>query len=205
MAEKFWLPEGHNWNLHIEHAQLEDAGQFTGGGNKWLWHTTESNWDSVDAMFGVLRDKRAAPHFVIGGRPGITHPVVIQMLPLNRAGRALANNPDGFDTNRADVIQVEICWRAGLAADLREWHYKAFANLVRLTNITVPDDREVPRVLARRFANTTRFTDEAFVRVEGHCGHLHAPDNTHWDPGSDFRGGLLMELLGEVPNGGYDL
>src|SRR4051812_23566771 len=99
-------------------------------------------------MYNVLKAKRAAPHFVIGGRAGLEHPVVIQMIPLNQAGRALGNDSDGFDTNRADCWQTEIC---GTAANSGNWpttRYKALANLVRLTNM-VSDTRMVPRRLAR--------------------------------------------------------
>lgn len=201
-----WLPEGHKWDLHFEQAPLEDAGDFTGGGNKWVWHTTESPWFTVDSMYRTLRDKRAAPHFVIGGRAGLLHPVVIQMVALNQAGRALGNDSgDGFQTNRADCIQVEICWSAALASEFRNWHYKAFANLVRLVNRAADDNREVPRFIARRFSNPERFSDAGFVAAEGHCGHMHVPDNDHTDPGSDFRGGFLMDLLEQMPDGGYAL
>src|SRR4051812_39156353 len=96
-----WLPEGHHWDLHIEHAQLPDAGAFTSGAPKLIWHTTESPWESVDAMWGVLRDKDAAPHIVIGARKGLDHPVAIQCIPFNRAGRALAHPGGTPETNRA--------------------------------------------------------------------------------------------------------
>jgi hypothetical protein len=196
-----WLPEGVHYDLHIEHRQLASAGAFTGGGNKWVWHTTESPWESVDSMFNVLRDKSAAPHFVIGGRKGIERPVVIQMLPLNEAGRALAH-PFGPETNRADCIQTEICWRAGVSDQLELWHYKAFANLVRLANITAADSREVQPVLARRFNNPKRFGGQEFVDAKGHCGHMHVPGNDHTDPGSGFKGSVLMGLLTGTPGGG---
>jgi hypothetical protein len=90
MSSDLWLPEGAHWDLNIEHAQLPDAGEFTGGGHKLVWHTTESERESVDAMWRVLRDKNAAPHVVIGWRDGFKYPVAIQCIPFNRAGRALA-------------------------------------------------------------------------------------------------------------------
>lgn len=198
-----WLPEGVHYDLHVEHAQLEDAGPFTGGGSGLLWHTTESPWEAVDSMFGVLRDKRAAPHLVIGGRRGTRLPVVIQMIPFDRAGRALGNDPDGFETNRANKIQVEICGRAGLMAFFT--HYRALANLTRLVNITLPNKREVPRKMKRRPFNPRRWSDAEFVRLEGHTFHRHAPDNDHTDPGTLFRGKHLMTLLECIPPGGFKL
>jgi hypothetical protein len=204
VSEGNWLPEGHHYDLHIEHRQLEGSGPFTGGGNKWVWHTTESGWWTVDAMFQTLREKRAAPHFVIGGRSGTEHPVVIQMLPLDEAGRALAH-PSGPDTNRADCIQTEICWRAGVSCDFTEWHYKAFANLVRYANLHAVNSREVPPQLARPFADTRRFSGQGFVDAKGHCGHMHVPGNDHTDPGTGFEGSHLIRLLDGIPSGGYSL
>jgi hypothetical protein len=114
---KLWLPAGHHWDLHIEHDRSGDAGPFTGGGWKILWHITVSPWASIDSMVRVLKDKGAEPNLVIGGRPGVQHPIVVQLVPFNRAGRSLRNDPsDGEQTNRANVIQVEICARPGRSA-----------------------------------------------------------------------------------------
>lgn len=201
-----WLPEGLHYGLHVEHHPLEAAGPFIGGGNKMLWHTTESPWDSVDSMVAVLAAKRAAPHFVIGGRPRTRRPVVVQLVPLNHGGRSLQNDSsDGFATNMADCFQVEICWRAALAGLLTDWHYKAFANLTRLMNVVLPDELEVPPKLVRRFRSDKRLSDRQFVDAVGHLGHRHAPDNIHWDPGPDFKGSRLIRLLTTMPRGGYDL
>lgn len=204
---KLWLPEGFHYGLHIEHRPLESAGPMLADDDpKFLWHTTESSWETVDSMYGVLRDKRAAPQLLIGGRERFRHPIVIQMIPLNQAGRSLANDAsDGFQTNRDNVMQAEICWRAGLSGQLTTWHYKALANLVRLVNIAQPDKREIPPRLARRFIDTRRFGDAEFTRVSGHLGHMHAPDNDHTDPGTGFKGSVLMRLLADMPHGGYSL
>jgi hypothetical protein len=201
----WWLPEGHVYDLHIEHAPLETAGKFTGGGNKLLWHITVSRWNTVDSIWRVLRDKRAAPHLVIGGRSGVQHPVVIQCIPFNRAGRALAH-PSGPETNRADCVQVEICANVADVPQFDEHErYRAFANLVRLTNITVPDRREVIRKIARSFQNTNRFGGQGFVEAQGHCGHMHVPGNDHADPTTAFQGGRLMDRLDDMPAGGHQL
>lgn len=199
--DMLWLPEGHHWDLHIEHARLLDAGTFTGGGHKLVLHTTESPWQTVDSMYGVLRDKRAAPHFVIGGREGRDHPVVIQCVPLDRAGRALANDSgDGFQTNRANAIQVEICGYASEAADWPMTRYKALANLVELV-----DHRfDIPFRSQQDFSHAERMSDAEWVAVSGLVGHSMAPDNDHIDPGH-FREGTLLNLLRDIPDGGYDL
>jgi hypothetical protein len=186
----YYLPEGHHWDLHIEHHNGEGAGGFTGGGWKFCWHITVSPWDTVDSMVSVLDSKRAAPHFVIGGRDGLKHPVVVQMLALNEAGRALAH-PSGPETNRANVIQCEICATPESVKNFTEWHYKAFANLVSLTNHRV----EIPVKLARRFVNTDRFSGPGFVNVSGHLGHMHVPGNDHFDPTTSFKGSHLLSYV----------
>jgi hypothetical protein len=109
------LPKGHHWDLHIEHQLAPDnAGAFTGGGWKFLIHITVSPWGAIDSMVNVLNAKRAQPHLVLGGRKGVQHPVLVQMLPFDVAGRALQNNmSDGYQTNRANVIQIEICASPG--------------------------------------------------------------------------------------------
>lgn len=185
-----WLPEGPHWDLNIEHSQLDDAGPFTGGGWKLTWHTTESQRESVDAMFRVLRDKRAAPHVVIGWRAGHRFPVAIQMIPFNRAGRALAH-PSGPETNRANTIQVEICGRAAESNDWDVNWYKALSNLANLIEHRVP----IPTKRPRRFPGE-RYTGAGYVRAEGHVGHCHVPGNDHWDPGR-FRGTTLIRLMKE--------
>ena len=196
-----WLPEGHHWDLHIEHDRQEDAGAFTGGGWKLCWHTTESSWNSVDAMCDVLRSKRAAPHFVIGGRPGVEHPVVVQLLPLDRAGRALANDSsDGFQTNRANVIQVEICGRTSEIPGWPDLMYKRLANLTELVMHRV----DIPNSAPRDFSNPVRMSDSEWVAAKGYVGHCHAPDNDHVDP-SRFREGFLIDLVRSIRDGGYDL
>jgi hypothetical protein len=186
--DKLWLPTGPTWDLNIEHKPLEDAGEFTGGGHGLVWHTTESERESVDAMWHVLRAKNAAPHVVIGWREGFRYPVAIQCIPFNRAGRALAH-PSGPETNRANKIQVEIC---GRAAESHTWDanwYKALANLALLIEHRV----DIPRKAPRSFPGT-RYTGTGFVRAQGHIGHCHAPGNDHSDPGR-FASARLLRFM----------
>lgn len=180
-----------------------DAGEFTGGGKKLVWHTTESSINSVDVIVDVLIAKGAEPHFVIGKRDGRW--VAVQLVALNRAGRAL-RHVYAPDTNRANAIQVEICGRAAESGDWPDQYYKALANLTRTINEELEDSglRKVPWELARSFQNDTRFSPEGFVDAEGHCGHKHVPGNDHWDPG-DFRGGYLIRLLHDMPDRGHYL
>src|SRR3954468_7653349 len=66
-SSPWWLPRGHQHDLHIEHRSLEHAGPFTGGGNKLVWHITVSGWMTTDAVWRAVRDNRSAPHLIIGG------------------------------------------------------------------------------------------------------------------------------------------
>lgn len=186
--EKSWLPLGPHWDLNIEHGQLPDAGAFTGGGWKLVWHTTESQRESVDSMWSVLREKRAAPHVVIGWREGLRFPVAIQCIPFHRSARALEHS-SGPETNRANCIQVEICGRAAESGGWDENWYKALANLALLIEHRV----EIPRKRPRHFPGQ-RYTGAGFVRAAGHVGHCHVPGNTHWDPGR-FDGRKLIRLM----------
>lgn len=201
-----WLPTGHHFDMHVEHRPLENAGSWTGGGNKWLWHITVAPWFTVDSMYQVLAGKRAAPHLLIGGRPGVGHPILMQLMPFNVAGRAL-EHVYAPETNRADCIQVEICANV---ADVEKWkadsqHYKVLANLVRFVNNVMGDAHEVPRKFARHFDNTNRFGAQQFVDVSGHCGHMHVPGNDHTDPTTTFRCHNIFDLIEKMPHGGYNL
>lgn len=117
--DKRWLETGHHWDIHFERKPApDDAGAFTGGGWKFLIHITVSPWGAIDSMVNVLNAKRAQPHLVLGGRKGVRHPVCVQLLPFDVAGRALANDPgDGRQTNRARCIQIEICANPGRSYD----------------------------------------------------------------------------------------
>lgn len=197
--DKLWLPEGHHWDLHIEHDKSEDAGSFTGGGWKLCWHTTESPWQSVDSMVNVVQGKRANPHFVIGGRAGLEHPVVVQLIALNKAGRALAH-PSGPETNRANTIQVEICGRAAESQDWPQNRYEALANLAELVRHRV----NIPNSSDQDFSVPHRYTGMGWVNAKGYVGHSMCPGNDHTDPGR-FREGLLVDLVDKIPVEGWDL
>lgn len=176
--DKNWLPTGHHWGLVIEHRTLENAGNFAGGsGNRMVWHTTEGL--GIDTMFNVLRTKRASPHFLIDPSAGDSR--VIQMIALNQAGRALQNDSGDFhQTNKAGdhTIQVEIVDYARNAVHWDATFYRDLAALAVLVEHRV----DIPRHAAA-FQKPVRMSDAAFEKFAGHCGHVHVPDNIHWDPG----------------------
>ena len=181
-----WLPEGHHWGLKIEHKMLPNAGPMTGGGHKLIWHTTEGT--GMDRMWNVLRDKNAAPHFLID--PGGGDAPVYQCIPLNRAARALEHPSGTPETNRANCIQVEII---GFAKDADEWGHVIYRDLGALAALI--DHRFNIRRGYRPFTvPAKKVTPLGFVRATGHMGHAHVPNNNHWDPGK-MSGGRLMRAI----------
>lgn len=197
---ELWLPEGAHWDLNIEHHRLEDSGEFTGGGWKMVPHTVEAPRDSIVAMLGVLAGKRAAPHFLYGYTGTSRFPFVYQMIPLNRAGRALQHT-FGPETNRANCIQIEIC---GRAADSGRWsanYYKGLANLCRMIERRV----KIPHRVPISFKTPHRATPNGWVKASGYLGHCHCPGNTHTDPGTGFRVHDLFRYIDRAGNHGLEL
>jgi len=197
---ELWLPEGHHWDLHIElDRSTNDAGPFTAGGPKFLLHTTEGG--SLRSNQALLHDKNT-PHLLFGVDPGEQHWTLIQFLPLDRAGKTLQNDSsDGFQTNRANVVQMEI---VGFTAAIPTWSelmYKRLANVLTL----VQHRFDFPTVAPLDFSDPVhRMGDAEFVKAAGIFGHIHAPDNDHGDP-KRLREGLLVQLMNDIPNGGYNL
>jgi hypothetical protein len=194
--DKLWLPEGHHYDLHIEHLRATlGAGPFTGGGWKICWHITVSPWTSAKNVAHDVCQRRVEPHFVIGGQVGREHPVVYQLLALNVAGRSLAH-PSGPETNKANCIQIEVCAYPDTVKAFTDWHYKALGNLSALIEHRVP----VPCKVPRSFKNTKRFTGAGFVKTAGHVGHMHVPGNDHYDPTTAFKGARLCRFQKSAPN-----
>jgi hypothetical protein len=181
--DKAHLPRGTHWGLHITGHPAEDAGAFAGGGHKLLWHTTEGT--NIDTMVRVLEEKRAAPHIVVD----FYHSRVVQMIPFNRAARALEHN-GGPETNRANCVQVEICDYAKNSQDWTERQYGVLAALAVLIEHRVP----IPRHANYRFRHPVRLGGQQFVDATGHLGHCHVPGNSHWDPG-EFNVARLFRLM----------
>lgn len=198
--DDLWLPEGHHWDLHVEHRPSgNDAGAFTGGGRKFLLHTTEGG--SLESNSDLLAGTNT-PHLLFGSQPGREHWTVVQFLPFNVAAKTLGNDTsDGFQTNRANVIQMEI---VGFTSQVPLWSdlmYKRLANLLTLVQHRFEFPTRAPLDFSSKF---NRMGDAAFVKAAGIFGHMHAPDNDHMDP-YRLREGFLVDLMSDVPDGGYDL
>ena len=173
------------WHPNARRMPLEDAGPFTGGGAKTLWHTAETS--SVQVTYDAVKAKRAAPHFIIGRQDGKR--ILWQCVPLNRAGRALEHNLPQ-ETNRANPIQIEI---ADYAANSGKWDdefYNMLGGLAEYIEHHHGTSRGV-----RGFKSPRKFTGDGFVKFSGHCGHVHVPGNSHTDPGRGFKVAKIIDYL----------
>ena len=150
----------------------------------FLLHTTEGS--SLAGAVAAYRQHNSWPHLTFD-------PVaadLAQHVPFNRPARALRNASGGVETNRYRVIQLEI---VGFAAESHTWPDLVLSRLGHLlarVRELCPFDLDAPyRFLGQgdgTLATTTakqRMTFAQWYRFRGICGHQHAPENTHWDPG----------------------
>lgn len=192
------LPTGtlESWGLTVEHHILKDAGAFTGGGWKICWHTTEGA--SLSGALTTLAKNGSAAHFILDPSNGD----VTQCVPLDQAARALGH-PSGPETNRANVIQVELVGFATVAEAQKKgapagravpnWDADEYRRLAALA-VLIEHRHPVPRH-ARPFRNPEKFTGQGFVDFAGHCGHVHVPGNDHTDPGAGFDWPTLLDKM----------
>jgi hypothetical protein len=168
---------------------LDDAGSFTGGGRKFLVHTTEG--PSLEGAFATVRDNRSAPHFILEVKNSRRR--LVQCIPINRAARGLLHD-SGPQTNKANCLQVEVVGftdgdKAKKAGHLELWVpnwdedvYKFLHLLMVWTNkhFGVPMEAHHPFIGQPRYH---RLSGPGFVKASGLVGHCHAAGNDHVDPG----------------------
>jgi hypothetical protein len=154
---------------------------YTSGGRKLLWHTTEG--------YSLPRYSGSNPHFTL-------HPATGQLWqhqPITEPSRALVHSPGTPETNRANVVQVELI---GFAAQTHDWPDAYYGNIAALAR-WIEANHGVPSKSTVAFTSTAthqarRMTGAEFIAYSGHCGHEHAPpNNVHWDP-SRFRIGDVL-------------
>jgi hypothetical protein len=119
-----------------------------------------------------------------------------QHYPITVASRALMHTRSP-ETNNAHAIQVELIGFSD-AEFAREHGVSEFA----VENWTDADYKGIAK-LARwieknagvkrtghglRYENRSHpMSDGAWVGFDGHCGHQHVPENSHWDPSGAFK------------------
>jgi hypothetical protein len=186
-----WLPD-------VQRNPGQDAGSFVGPVTIGLIHTVEgSSFTPGDDYYG----NPYWPHFTF--KPGDLSyaKAVWQHLPLDRAARALQNRSGGVETNREGVIQIEVVgfardpsWSRGETPTVRN-----FRRLMR----GIEANTRVPHRSVVRFGGNEQYglengyelTAAEWVAYEGWCGHQHAPENAHWDPGAIDIANLLEEPM----------
>ena len=179
------------WHPSAKRQQLDDGGSFTGGGHKFLVHTTEG--PTLEGAFDTVKGNRSAPHFFLEVKNGRRR--LVQCIPINRAARGLEHHPVSLpETNRANCIQVEVVGftdgKKAIKFDHPElfvpnWSADIYKHLHLLMQWThdhffVPMRADHPFVGQPGYA---RLSAQAFINAVGLVGHCHAANNTHSDPG----------------------
>jgi hypothetical protein len=167
-----------------------------------LLHTTEV-WGWPGYKGGT-----EAPHVTVKPLPGVGIQVRVHR-PATDYGKALANREGGVETNRRGVYQVELMGTCDPSrkGELYYWPdadgvvLEALAEFLRPTFVRF----DIPMVSVAPFLpypksygskGGQRLTFTAWNKARGICGHQHAPENDHGDPGA-FPVARFIEFLKE--------
>ncbi len=163
---------------------------YSGGAWKALLHGTESS--ALPGYDGGAK----APHFTVVPNKTTQTVKVYQHFDTRRPSRALRNLAGGVETNRERVIQIEIVGTSDpraagamiLLSAAPRWLLDGLARLMRW----IEGAHGIPRVSTPRpwlpypssyGATRARMTGPEWDGFSGWCGHQHAPENSHGDPG----------------------
>jgi hypothetical protein len=185
------------------------GGANMGAVEKVVWHTTETTgWPAYDGG-------KKAPHYTVRPDFGAQRMLWRQHFPDHVNARAMRNEPGGVQTNLDGALQVEIVgtcdetrtWAANVLRswDLEDWQveglamFVAWAHRVHGVPLLAPslwlaygkDPRAPGRVPASYGDSPARMAGGTWDRFRGHCGHQHAPENSHGDPGRLPMGQIL--------------
>lgn len=191
---------------HIPVVGGTGPGTYVGGTAwKFVLHSTEGPAGSIAGTIALFQAKPTyAPHLMIDpmgtGRR-------VQHIPLDWSACALKSGRDGWQTNRARAIQMEIC---GYAADSGGWPDDALwiiADVIAdcskagypINPDDTPDDAGLSGTLATESA-PQRMTPLAFHLFDGICAHVRVPFNDHWDCGA-LHTPRLAELMRTIVDG----
>jgi hypothetical protein len=155
------------WHPDAKRQPLEDAGPFTGGRPKLLWHTTEGGTYPGTSIYHGTE-----PHFTFDFKLGRLY----QHVALNRSAKGLEHPAGTGETNHDHVIQVELvdfAARAGL------WTSAEYARIAALAR-WIEANAGVPRSCGVSFANPTRLTWTAFHNYAGHLGPRACAESAAW-------------------------
>lgn len=158
---------------------LGDAGPYTGGAAKIVWHTTEGDFYPGPGLYNGTN-----PHFTCDFK----RRRVYQHVPLSRASKALMHPSGTGETNHDNCVQIEL---VGKAAQSGTWTKEDYAFITVLAR-WIEANHSVARRTIVSFAKPVRLSWSNWHLSGGHCGHVHVPSNDHTDPGTGFRIDLIL-------------
>ena len=179
------------WHPSAKRQPLDDGGSFTGGGHKFLVHTTEGT--TLEGAFATVKANRSSPHFILEVKNGRRR--LVQCIPINRAARGLEHTPSSLpETNRANCIQVEVVGFTERAEAMRQGHLELWVpnwstdiyKHLHLLMLWTHNHFAVPMQAGHPFPGQpgyARLSGQAFINAVGLVGHCHAANNDHTDPG----------------------
>lgn len=137
-----------------------------------------------------------APHVTVKPFPGKGIEVRVHR-PWTDYAKALANRPGGVETNRRGVLQLELMGTCDPSARSRMYFWpeaddvvlEALADYLRpvLARFDIPAVALAPFLPYPKSygsAGGQRLTFAQWNTARGICGHQHAPENDHGDPGA---------------------
>ena len=180
-----WLP-----NAKYEHIPIEDAAGTYVANTAWKFinHSTEGPPGSIAGTISLFRSSPAScPHLMIDpmgtGRR-------VQHIRLDRSACALRGGKDGWQTNRARAIQMEICGYARQAGDWPDdaiWQIADVIADVVLAGYPINPDNTPDSTILRGTLATVyspqRMSGPTFHEFDGIAAHVYVPNNDHWDCG----------------------
>ncbi|MFI9151665.1 hypothetical protein [Streptomyces sp. NPDC053367] len=177
--------------------------------NVVLWHSTEGT--SLPSYGGGA----SAPNLT--ARPDFAKKRIVwyQHFDFDVSSRALRNLPGGVETNTLNVCQVEIVGTCDPATH-RRWGSTPHLYMPQLPQWVIRDlgafarwawtEHRVPLTSGLTFKpypssygdNGVRMSAARWNAFTGHCGHQHAPENDHGDPGSFPMNAVLAAAKGDT-------
>jgi len=189
------------WLAKAERITGNSAGTMNGDGSrKLLLHATEGG--SIAGAVGAYTTNNSWPHLTVD----CPERRIVQHLPLDVPARSLRNAAGGQETNRDGkiLVQIEMVGFAGTPAtigskaDLEWFGREVVAPIARLTGVPLTST-------VRWVAYPASFGKQAAQRLHGSdwdnysgvCGHQHADENDHGDPGAIDIATILSAARGE--------
>lgn len=176
--------------------RLKESGPMTGGNTPWkfLFHATISPADTVP---GYNNDSYA-PHATITCNLTTRKLTCTQHIKLNQFAKGLQNKSGGVETNRDNVIQIELAGYLGSSIPAGQlnletvpaWYLDQLALILK----PVIDSYLIRNIAPTNWTQTGRMTYSQWDSFAGWVGHVHVPENDHWDPGKFPISGLMSRV-----------